>query len=423
MNENHKTNYLSCLAKSYRLCPSLLVALVFSFTSTVHLGHGATVQLVHGCCDDSGKPGDRSHLFSPEVLASIDELVDQSIRSGSLSGCVIEVGNAEGPLFSKAFGNRSTEPLVEPMTTDTIFDLASLTKPIATASSIHLLVESGNLKLDDRVSLHLPLFGQNGKDRITVLDCLVHRSGLIPDNALRDYQAGTQTAWERIYGLPLHAPIGQKFQYSDVNFLVLGKLVETLSQQSLEQFLKEKILTPCDMHDTSFGVDTEEVYRVAPTEKRNGHWIRGEVHDPRAHLLGGVAGHAGLFSTAGDLSRFARLILNDGAIVGIDGSERRVFQKETINMLFSPFDVHGDLRSPGWDMQSRYSSNKGTLLSAQSIGHGGFTGTVLWIDRARGLYFCFLSSRLHPNGKGSVNQLAGAIWDTILKERSPAEDR
>jgi CubicO group peptidase (beta-lactamase class C family) len=391
-----------------------LVAFVFSFASAVQLGHGRS--------DDSGTTDNRSHLFSAEVQASIAELIDKSIRSGSLPGCVIEVGNAKGPLFSKAFGNRSVEPAVEPMTTDTIFDLASLTKPIATASAIHLLVESGNVKLDDPVSLHLPLFGQNGKDRITVFDCLVHRSGLIPDNALRDYQAGTQTAWERIYELPLHAPIGQKFQYSDVNFLVLGKLVETLSQQTLEHFLKEKVLVPCHMHDTSFGVETTKIHRVAPTEKRNGKWIRGEVHDPRAHLLGGVAGHAGLFSTAEDLSKFARLILNDGAIVGIDGSERRVFQKETIDILFSPCDVHGDLRSPGWDMQSRYSSNRGTLLSAQSIGHGGFTGTVLWIDRARGMYFCFLSSRLHPNGEGSVNQLAGTIWDTILKDRSVAED-
>ncbi|XZE20057.1 serine hydrolase domain-containing protein [Pirellulaceae bacterium SH449] len=398
----------------YRLRSTQLVAFVFLFTSAIQLGFGRL--------DDIGKPDDRPHLFSAEVKAVVSELVDQSIRSSSLPGCVIEVGNAEGPLFLKAFGNRSIEPLVEPMTTDTIFDLASLTKPIATASAIHLLVESGKLKLDHRVSLHLPHFGQNGKDRITVLDCLVHRSGLIPDNALRDYQQGPQIAWERIYELPLHAPIGQKFQYSDVNFLVLGKLVEVLSQQSLERFVQEKVLTPCHMHETNFGVDAEKIDRVAPTEKRNGEWIRGEVHDPRAHLLGGVAGHAGLFSTAGDLGQFARLILNDGAIVSTDGSVRKVFQKETIDTLFSSFDVHGDLRSPGWDMQSRYSSNKGTLLSEQSIGHGGFTGTVLWIDRARGMYFCFLSSRLHPNGKGSVNQLAGTIWDTILNGRSPAED-
>jgi CubicO group peptidase (beta-lactamase class C family) len=173
------------------------------------------------------------------------------------------------------------------------------------------------------------------------------------------------------------------------------------------------------MVDSDFHVDRTRLERVAPTEKRDGDWIKGTVHDPRAHLLGGVAGHAGLFSTAHDLSNFSRMILNRGIVTKADGSTLRIFKKESIEALFRAHDVHGDVRGLGWDMQSRYSSNKGKRLTSSSIGHGGFTGTVLWIDRDKDMYFCFLSSRLHPDGKGNVNPLAGEVWDAICQEITP----
>jgi CubicO group peptidase (beta-lactamase class C family) len=357
--------------------------------------------------------------FSSKLEERLSEIVGRGIKNGQMPGCVICVGNSRDILFLKSFGLKSKEPIDEPMSDDTIFDLASLTKPVATASAIVKLMEKGQIHLDDPVSVHLKAFGQNGKEQITILDCLVHRSGLIPDNALNDYMSGPEIAWENIYKLPLHYPRGAQFKYSDVNFLVLGKIVEVIAGQSLDQYVRNEILVPCDMVDSSFHIDRSRLERIAPTEKRNGDWIRGTVHDPRANLLGGVAGHAGLFSSARDLSNFSKMILNRGIVIRADGSSVRVFEEESVEAMFRAHDVDGDVRGLGWDMQSRYSSNKGKRLSNSSIGHGGFTGTVLWIDREKDMYFCFLSNRLHPDGKGNINPLAGEVWDAVCEEISP----
>jgi serine-type D-Ala-D-Ala carboxypeptidase len=358
----------------------------------------------------------RQQSFSYELENRVSEIVARGIESKQMPGCVICFGNSRNILFLKSFGLRSEQPLDEPMSDDTIFDLASLTKPVATASAVVKLIEQGFIHLDDPVAKHLKAFAQNGKENVTVLDCMVHRSGLIPDNALADYRSGHEVAWENIYKLPLQYPRGSQFKYSDVNFLVLGKLVEEISKESLDVYVRNEILRPCGMIDSDFRLDPSLSARVAPTEKRDGVWIRGTVHDPRAHLLGGVAGHAGLFSTANDLAKFSLMILNRGVTRTSDDRLVRVFQEESIDAMFQSHSVHGDLRGLGWDIQSRYSSNKGKKLSVNSIGHGGFTGTVLWIDRDQDMFFCFLSSRLHPDGKGNINTLAGEIWDVICEE-------
>ncbi len=358
----------------------------------------------------------RQQSFSYELENRVSEIVARGIESKQMPGCVICVGNSRNILFLKSYGLRSEQPLAEPMSDDTIFDLASLTKPVATASAVVKLMEQGFIHLDDPVAKHLKAFAQNGKENVTVLDCMVHRSGLIPDNALTDYMSGHEVAWENIYKLPLQYPRGSQFKYSDVNFLVLGKLVEEISKQSLDVYVKAEILRPCGMVDSDFKMDPSLRDRVAPTEKRDGEWIRGTVHDPRAHLLGGVAGHAGLFSTANDMAKFSLMILNRGVTRMSDDRLVRIFQEESIDAMFQSHNVHGDVRGLGWDIQSRYSSNKGKKLSMNSIGHGGFTGTVLWIDRERDMFFCFLSSRLHPDGKGNINPLAGEIWDVICEE-------
>lgn len=354
--------------------------------------------------------------FSFELEKRISEIVARGIKNEQMPGCVICVGNSQNITFLKAYGLRSEQPFREPMSEDTIFDLASLTKPVATSSAVIKLMEQGLVHLEDPIAKYLKAFGQNGKEQVTVLDCLLHRSGLIPDNALAEYQHGREVAWENIYRLPLQYPRGSQFKYSDVNFLVLGKLVEEISKQALDAYVCKEILKPCGMVDSDFLINPSLLVRVAPTEKRDGEWIRGTVHDPRAHLLGGVAGHAGLFSTASDLANYSKMILNRGVCKKSNGTIVRIFQEASIDAMFEAHDVHGDVRGLGWDMQSRYSSNKGKKLSASSIGHGGFTGTVLWIDRARDMFFCFLSSRLHPDGKGNINPLVGEIWDVICEE-------
>jgi uncharacterized protein YbbC (DUF1343 family) len=346
--------------------------------------------------------------------ASVAQLVQNAMAEKQLSGCVIGFGSGRGLQWSQAYGLSRVEPNEVPMTTDTIFDLASLTKPIATATSVVQCIEKGDIQLDHPVADYLPEFGKNGKEPITVRQLLIHTSGLIPDNPLSDYAQGPEHAWQKICELkPQNAP-GEAFKYSDVNFIVLGKLIEQVSGQSFDQFVQEHTLKPLGMHESGFGVAQDQLDRCAPTERRNGEWIVGQVHDPRAHALGGVAGHAGLFSTLKDLSRYAEACLNQGVHRSPDQQAGNWMQPESIQLMTAPNQVPGGVRGLGWDIQSPYSSNRGDRMSARAFGHGGFTGTVLWIDPELDFYFIFLSSRLHPTGKGSVNKLAGQIANVLV---------
>jgi uncharacterized protein YbbC (DUF1343 family) len=339
-----------------------------------------------------------------EGLAKIDSLVETSIKAGQMPGCVVLVGRHGKIAFLKAYGNRQVEPTPVPMTTDTLFDLASLTKPIATASSIMLLVERGKLRLDDPVARYIPEFAAAGKDKITVRHLLTHTGGLIPDNSLDDYAGGPEKAWKRIFAtVPLHAA-GEHFAYSDVGFIVLGEVVRRVSGQDLQHFSHENLFAPLRMSETGFLPPEDLRRRAAPTERRADHWMQGEVHDPRSFLLGGVAGHAGLFSTARNLAVFSQMLLNRGQYGGV-----RVLAEPTVRQMIEPWHGSGGYRSLGWDVHSVYSGNRGDSFSPRAFGHGGFTGTGLWIDPELDLFVIFLSNRVHPNGKGNVNRLIGRI--------------
>jgi uncharacterized protein YbbC (DUF1343 family) len=337
-------------------------------------------------------------------LAEIDRAVDEALKAHKMPGCVVAVGHRGRLVWLRAYGARQLQPERVPMTTDTMFDLASLTKPIATATSVMLLVEQGKVALDEPVVKYLPEFGRNGKEAITVAQLLTHQAGLVPDNALGDYRDGPQKAWERVCSLkPTSAP-GSKFVYSDVGFIVLGELVRRVSGKTLHEFTQEQFFRPLGMNETGFLPGEGLRRRAAPTEKRDGQWIVGAVHDPRSHLLGGIAGHAGLFSTAQDLAIYAQMLLAKGEFTG-----HRVLRPETVALMTKPRTVSSGLRGLGWDMRTGYSSNRGATFSSQAFGHGGFTGTSLWIDPGRDLFVIFLSNRVHPDGKGSVNPLAGRI--------------
>jgi uncharacterized protein YbbC (DUF1343 family)/CubicO group peptidase (beta-lactamase class C family) len=343
--------------------------------------------------------------LDPDRLARINGLVAEAIAAGEMSGCVVAIGRRAGTAWLAAFGDRQVEPTHEPMTSDTVFDLASLTKPVATATAVMQLVEDGRLRLADPVARHLPEFAPHGKDAITIHHLLTHLGGLIADNPLADYQAGPAEAWGRICDLkPVAAP-GKRFIYSDVGFIVLGRLVEKLAGRSLDAVCQDRIFTALGMTDTGYGPAADLRSRSATTEQRNGRWLKGEVHDPRAALLGGVAGHAGVFGTASDLARYARALLGGGSLEG-----RRVLAPATLAVMTRPVPLPaGGLRALGWDVRSGYSSNRGDLLSSVAFGHGGFTGTSLWIDPDLDLFVVFLGNRLHPDGKGIVNPLAGRI--------------
>lgn len=342
--------------------------------------------------------------FDETQLAEIGAVIDQAIAEHKLPGCVVAIGRHEQICWLKAFGNRQVEPSLEPMTTDTIFDLASLTKPIATATSVMILIEKGMLRLDDPIVKHWPEFAAEGKQVITVEHLLTHVGGLIADNRIDDYQLGVDESWRRIAALKPLATPRERFIYSDVGFLVLGQLVERVSGQKLNDFAKSNLFEPLGMSETGYRPAPELRVRIVPTDKRNGEFIRGDVHDPRAHLLGGVAGHAGLFSTATDLAKFAAAMSQRGRI-----GETRILGESTWSEMTRAREVPKGQRCLGWDMRTGYSSNRGTTMSDRAFGHGGFTGTAMWIDPDSGLWVIFLSNRVHPNGKGSVNPLAGRI--------------
>ena len=362
--------------------------------------------------DIAGVAQERIDRFEQQI----SKMVEKGIAEGKMPGCIVGIGNRDGLFYQKAFGNKSLDPAT-PMKLDTVFDMASITKPVATATSIMQLVERGELRLKDKVSAYFPEFATNDKEAITVEHLLLHTSGLIPDNPLADYLDGPDVAWQKILALSLSAPIGTAFKYSDVNFIVLGKLVEKISGKSFDLYTKENIFGPLAMIESGYLPNEELVARCAPTEKRDGHWIQGQVHDPRAFHLGGVAGHAGLFSTLKDLSLYAQNMLQT-----LDGGSNRptakkspqILSPRSIEWMTRGYLVPSGVRGLGWDKRSGFSINRGDLFSDRAFGHGGFTGTVLWIDPGTDLFFIFLSNRVHPDGKGLVNPLAGKIANQVV---------
>ncbi len=327
-------------------------------------------------------------------LDQIDAAVQESIDKGHIPGAVVLVARQGKIAFHKAYGLRRKQPSEERMTVDTLFDMASLTKPIATATSIMMLMEQGKLQLSDRVSRYLPKFGQNGKEAITIEQLLLHTSGLIADNPVDDYRDGRAKAWERICNLRTLTEPGQQYLYSDVNFIVLGELIERISGESVDVFSRKHIYAPLGMRETMFRPDKELAERAATTEKRGDHWMRGEVHDPRAYLLGGVAGHAGLFSTAGDLAVFAQMMLNSGIYGG-----QRILKRQTVWSMTTPRQLAKGRRTLGWDASTRFSSDRIDSFSVRSFGHTGFTGTFIWIDPDNQTTLILLTNRVHPDGK------------------------
>lgn len=334
----------------------------------------------------------------------IDASVTKALEAKRAPGAVVLVLRQGKVVFRKAYGDRQVQPEREPMTVDTVFDMASLTKPIATATAVMLLVEEGKLRLEDPVVKHLPAFGKHGKDKITVEQLLVHVSGLIADNALGDYLHGREKAFENIYDLKLKTEPGARFTYSDVGFILLGEIVEKLSGQSLDAFCQRRIFTPLGMKHTTFRPGKELAARAAPTEREKDTWLRGVVHDPRARAIGGVAGHAGLFSTADDLAIYANMILRGGA---------PLMKPETLRLFTTARQVPSGLRTPGWDARTSYSAPRGQHLNG--FGHTGFTGTSIWIDPGRELAIIVLSNRVHPDGKGNVTALRSEIANLVAE--------
>jgi uncharacterized protein YbbC (DUF1343 family)/CubicO group peptidase (beta-lactamase class C family) len=343
--------------------------------------------------------------FYPEKLMEMDLAVNQSISSNRLPGGVLWL-ERRGQSYHRAYGNRAVFPEIEPMTEDTIFDAASLTKVVATAPSIMILADRGSLNIDTPVLRYIPEFASNGKETITVRHLLTHTSGLRPGISARPdwqhYEKGIEAACAE---KPTREP-GSAFVYSDINFIVLGEVVRRVSRKPLNQFAAENIFRPLKMRDTSFLPASEKLPRIAPTEKIGKEVLRGMVHDPTARRMGGVAGHAGLFTTAADLARFARCMLREGELGGT-----RILRAETVRLMRSvqsPPAVQAR-RGLGWDIDSPYAGPRGRHFPVGSFGHTGWTGTSLWMDPYSETFVVFLSNRNHPDESGSVLALRAKL--------------
>ncbi len=357
----------------------------------------AALLLVVGCATQ--RP--LTKTFRADKLAEMNTAILSAIASNQIPGGVLWVEH-NGVAYHKAFGSRAITPAREPMTEDTIFDAASLTKVVACTPAVMLLVERGAMKLDAPVKTYIPEFTGDGRDEITVRQLLTHVSGLPPDIETKTDWHGQAEAIRKACEIKLQSPSGRTFKYSDINFFLLGEIVQRVSGLPLEVFVQREVFQPLKMRDTGYLPAKEKLSRIAPTEVVNGVPYRGVVHDPTARHMGGVAGHAGLFLTAKDLARYARMLLNLGELDGV-----RIFKPETVQLMTS-VQTSPEIsakRGLGWDIATNFSGPRGDIFPIGSYGHTGWTGGSVWIDPSSRTFVIFLSNRNHPTEAGSVGAL------------------
>lgn len=358
------------------------------------------------------------HFSLPsERLASMAATIRLGIHEGDFPGAVLwfQTGSL---VCHEAFGNRMVDPELQPMCEDTIFDAASLTKVMATTPAVMTLVETGKVDLDAFVADYLPPFAARGKDKVTVRHLLTHTSGLaagIPRDPPWD---GYETGLRKIRDQELGSDPGARFLYSDINFILLGELVRCVTGRPLDEYCHQKIFAPLGMVDTGFNPPEASRARVAPTTREGEQLIHGVVHDPTSRRMGGVTGHAGLFTTAEDVARYARLLLNRGELDGV-----RIFKPETVALMtrvHTPPEM-SERRGLGWDIDTPFSHPRGDHFGEGSFGHTGWTGTSIWIDPPSDSFLIFLTNRNHPTEAGRTKEsrirLANLAAETVQSGR------
>ncbi len=333
--------------------------------------------------------------------APIDAQIEQAVRGELIPGAVLVIGHQGRIVYHRAYGSRAILPNSEPMTEDTLFDAASLTKVVATTSAMMKLLEQGRVRINDRVTAYLPEF-QGGKSAITIRNLMTHFSGLREDLDLEPVWSGYETGIQRALTDQPRSEPGVKFVYSDINFILLGEIVRRVSGQTLPDYVREQVFAPLGMTESMFNPPESLRPRIAPTEIDNGAPLRGVVHDPTARYMGGVAGHAGLFTTAADLARFCEMMLSGGG---------RVFSAATVRKFTTPQSPADQpvLRGLGWDIDSPFSGNRGELFPIGSYGHTGFTGTSIWMDPVSQSYVILLANSVHPHRGKNLTPLRSKV--------------
>lgn len=374
-----------------------------------HVGFGVSLSLIGvglALVSIEAAPDMRLAL-SADTLTPIANIVQREISNGHIPGAVVLIGQEHEIVYRQAFGSRVSRPLIIPMTVDTVFDLASLTKVVATTTAIMQLVERGRLDLDAPASVYWPAFAAAGKEAITIRDLLTHYSGLKPDLSMRRRWFGYRTAMNMLIAeRPLY-PTRAQYVYSDENFEILGEIVQRVSGMSLDRYCEERIFTPLRMMDTRFRPSHNQAGRIAPTRspRIEGH-VTVTVNDPTAQRMGGIAGHAGLFATADDLAIFARMLLEGGTLGGA-----QVLSRQSVALMTRPQSPPkgSRVRGLGWDLAPPFTTTSDESLPVASYGHTGFTGTMIWIDPASHSYVIVLSNRTYPDGGGDAQPLRKAI--------------
>jgi uncharacterized protein YbbC (DUF1343 family)/CubicO group peptidase (beta-lactamase class C family) len=348
-------------------------------------------------------------------LAPLADIVAKAIRSNKTPGAVVLIGHEGTVVYRRAFGYRSLAPTKVPMTEDTVFDLASLTKPVATTTAVMQLAEQGLINIDDPVYRYWPSFKANGKQNITVRQLLTHYSGLKPDLSMRPAWTGYKAAIRKIISERPVLPPGSGYIYSDINFEALGELVVRVSGMPLDEYCERYIFKPLGMKDTGFHPLPGLQGRIAPTGFANNETLCGKPNDPSCYRMGGVSGHAGLFSTADDLARFAQSILNRGELHNVS-----ILKPETVEQMTSPQSPPGKTqRGLGWDIEPPFLSTGGRVAQTAAYGHLGYTGTALWIDPLTKTYVLVLTNSGYPDGKGDVKELRADIKELVSKALGP----
>ncbi|NOX89909.1 MAG: serine hydrolase [Calditrichaeota bacterium] len=354
-------------------------------------------------------------------LKRADEIINQAIRDSTIPGAVFLVTRENKVVYRKAYGYRQLLPNKKKMTVKTIFDLASITKPVATATSAMILIDRGKLRLMDRVDRFIPEFSRkNEKDHsgepIRIIHLLTHTSGLPPyapvkELAKRFGSPAPDSLITYIARAPRHHEPGVYFKYSCLNYITLQRIIEIISGQSLDDFTRDNIFNPLGMMSTFYNPPKERTEFCAATEiLEDGEVLLGKVHDPLARVMnGGVSGNAGLFSTADDLAIYAAMLLNEGSWNG-----RRILSKPAVRKMISVprgFEKFG--RTLGWDAHSVYNSNMGDLFGDRAFGHTGYTGTSITIDPESKVVVILLTNRVHPHDQGSVVRLRSLIANVV----------
>lgn len=356
--------------------------------------------------------GTLANAFEPTKAAAIRGAVEAAIQKGDCPGAVIRM-EREGQSETLVIGDATVQPQRRALKADAIFDAASLTKVVATTPCIMKLVEDGKVSLDAAVQTYLTGFRGSGRERITVRHLLTHTSGLPPGVPKEPVWKGYEEGVQRALNCVPDPGVDAVFRYSDVNFILLGELVRQVAGRPLNECARDWVFQPLGMDSTGYLPPKERLERVVPTEKdENGQMLHGVVHDPTARRMGGVAGHAGLFTCADDLSRYARMLLNGGELEG-----RRILKAETVDRMtqVQTPSAMWERRGLGWDMDTRYSRPRGKLFPIGGFGHTGWTGTALWVDPFSRTFFVMLSSRLHPDGIGNVRDLYEQVGTLVAE--------